>query len=393
MVRVYTRPDRGHAWLRQVQGKCPRLALVLGFTETALLPGISAAGATPNHRRYTALADTEFLIKGPSAQPTYPLPPLAQGASPVYITRAVVAEQGIPVDVFNAGLPATPVVPHIDLAGRTARCLTTGGAMSLDLVQDLWQQGVHWGKILATYPEDYLLLTECVVGGTTTALALLTGLGFDAAGKVNSSHPRCNHRQKITVVQQGLARSGLWTSGHSVSPLAVVAAVGDPMQPVVAGMAMAASNTKPVMLAGGTQMLAVYGLMTALAKAHGCPWLPQQVIVGTTRWVAEDPTGDTAGLATEVNAALVGSQLSFQQSRFGVLRAYESGFVKEGVGAGACAIAASLYQNWGQTELLATIEALLEQTLSLTADSEFSGQPDIGSPKSSLSPSADGGEA
>ena len=197
MVRVYTRPDRGHAWLRQVQGKCPRLALVLGFTETALTTGyFCPPGRPPNHRRYTALADTEFLIKGPSAQPTYPLPPLAQGASPVYITRAVVAEQGIPVDVFNAGLPATPVVPHIDLAGRTARCLTTGGAMSLDLVQDLWQQGVHWGKILATYPEDYLLLTECVVGGTTTALALLTGLGFDAAGKVNSSHPRCNHRQK-----------------------------------------------------------------------------------------------------------------------------------------------------------------------------------------------------
>ena len=36
--------------------------------------------------------------------------------------------------------------------------------MSLDLVQDLWQQGVHWGKILATYPEDYLLLTECCRG-------------------------------------------------------------------------------------------------------------------------------------------------------------------------------------------------------------------------------------
>ena len=141
--------------------------------------------------------------------------------------------------------------------------------------------------------------------------------------------------KKITVVQQGLARSGLWTSGHSVSPLAVVAAVGDPMQPVVAGMAMAASNTKPVMLAGGTQMLAVYGLMTALAKAHGCPWLPQQVIVGTTRWVAEDPTGDTAGLATEVNAALVGSQLSFQQSRFwGCCGPTSRGLLKKASGLG-----------------------------------------------------------
>ena len=82
-----------------------------GFTETALLPGISAAGATPNHRRYTALADTEFLIQRPVGAANLSFtPPLAQGASPVYITRAVVAEQGIPVDVF-----LTPACPPLRL--------------------------------------------------------------------------------------------------------------------------------------------------------------------------------------------------------------------------------------------------------------------------------------
>ena len=171
MVRVYTRPDRGHAWLRQVQGKCPRLALVLGFTETALLPGISAAGATPNHRRYTALADTEFLIKGPSAQPTYPLPPPSAGGLLRFILRGQWwPSRGFRWTCLTPACPPLRLFPISILAGRTARCLTTGGAMSLDLVQDLWQQGVHWGKILATYPEDYLLLTECVCGkGTTTA--------------------------------------------------------------------------------------------------------------------------------------------------------------------------------------------------------------------------------
>jgi NaMN:DMB phosphoribosyltransferase len=52
--------------------------------------------------------------------------------------------------------------------------------------------------------------------------------------------------------------------------------------------------------------------------------------------------------------------LSFANSRFEALRAYEQGFVKEGVGAGGCAIAAALYQNWGQPELLSAVEALLE---------------------------------
>lgn len=365
MAKVYTQLGLGQTWLQQMQGKRPRLGVVLGFTETGLLPEISAAGATPDHRRYTALADAEFLGGGPAEVPQFPLPPLHQGISPVYITRAVVTNQNIPVEIFNAGLLHPPPVPHIDLTGEPAQCLTTGRALSLDRVRHLWQQGQRWGTMLATCPEDYLLLAECVVGGTTTALALLTGLGVHGEGRVNSSHPRCNHQQKFTVAKQGLTRAGLFPPKAEVSPLELVAAVGDPMQPVVAGMAMAASRTKPVMLAGGTQMLAVYGLMTALARTHRVPWSPERVVVGTTRWVAEDPTGDTVGLANEVNSVLIASRLSFHRSRFAGLRAYEAGFVKEGVGAGACAIAASLYQGWGEPEILAAIETLLEQTMAL----------------------------
>jgi NaMN:DMB phosphoribosyltransferase len=108
-------------------------------------------------------------------------------------------------------------------------------------------------------------------------------------------------------------------------------------------------------------MLAVYALMVALAKAEGYDWNPTQVVVGTTRWVAEDATGDTVGLAELTGACLMATQLSFANSRFEALRAYEQGFVKEGVGAGGCAIAAALYQNWGQPELLSAVEALLDQ--------------------------------
>jgi uncharacterized protein (TIGR00303 family) len=257
LIKVYTRLDRGLAWLQQLSALRPQLALVLGFTETGLLPGISAAGATPTHRRYTALADAEFLVNGPCQHPQFPLPPLHDGASPVYISRAVVANQHIPVHIFNAGLPHPPTVAHVDLGGQPARCVTTGQAMPLATVMHLWQQGLGWGQALAAESgSDYLLLAECVVGGTTTAQALLTGLGIDAAGQINSSHPICNHRQKAAVVQQGLGQTTLTMEAAQAQPLSLVAAVGDPMQPVVAGMAMAASRTKPVMLAGGTQMLA-----------------------------------------------------------------------------------------------------------------------------------------
>ncbi|MGF1519266.1 MAG: nicotinate mononucleotide-dependent phosphoribosyltransferase CobT [Nodosilinea sp.] len=357
MIKTYTDRRRGEDWLGRVRGLRPRLVLTLGFTETGLIEGISAAGATPGDRRYTALADAEFMVNGFRPAPKYPLPPLQVGASPALIAKAVLAGQGIPLVVLNAGLPLPPTVPAVDLGGKPAQCVSTGSALPRSTVRHLWQQGLAQGELLAA-KSDYLLLAECVVGGTTTALGVLTGLGVDAGDRVNSSHPTCNHSQKQALVAQGLGLARLTAKPDS---LAVVAAVGDPMQPVVAGLALAASRTRPVLLAGGTQMLAVYALMVAMAEAEGYPWKPENVVVGTTRWVAEDATGDTVGLARLIGACLMATQLSFENSRFEALRAYEQGFVKEGVGAGGCAIAASLYQNWGQPELLAAVEALLEQ--------------------------------
>jgi uncharacterized protein (TIGR00303 family) len=212
------------------------------------------------------------------------------------------------------------------------------------------------------------MLGECVVGGTTTALSVLTGLGWNAAGKVNSSHPTCNHSQKWAIAQQGLERAGLLqsTTTNPIDPFKVIAAVGDPMQIVVAGMAIAASRQVGVMLAGGTQMIAVYALAQSIAQLHNLQWQPDQIVVGTTRWVAEDPTGDTVGLAHLLNLPLLATQLNFADSRFPQLRAYEQGYVKEGVGAGGCAIAAHL-KGWGQAELLTAIEAIAIQ-LGLIAD-------------------------
>ncbi len=84
--------------------------------------------------------------------------------------------------------------------------------------------------------------------------------------------------------------------------------------------------------------------------------------MGTTRWVAQDPTGDTIGLAkTLQDVPLLATGLSFATSRFPQLTAYEDGYVKEGVGAGGCAIASHLYLGWTQDQLLSTIEALVQQ--------------------------------
>lgn len=359
MLQIYTELQKGSAWVKQYKGCRPAFACILGFTETGLIPHISAAGATPEHRRYTAIADAEFLYNGPQPNPSYPLPPLDTGISPALISRAIIESQNIPTYLFNAGLPIPPTVPAIDLGGKPARCLSTGNALEISTVKHLFQQGLLWGEKLAQQ-HPYLILGECVVGGTTTALAILTALSIPAAGKVNSSHPTCNHKQKWEIVTQGFQNS---INLKPNEPFNLVAAVGDPMQITVAGMAISASRKAGVLLAGGTQMLAVYALLQKIALTYPLDWRPESIVVGTTRWVAEDPTGDTVGLARSIpSVSLLATQLSFTSSAFAGLQAYEKGFVKEGTGAGGCAIAAHLYQNWNQTQLLNAIEALNKRT-------------------------------
>lgn len=359
MIYVYSQLQSGFRWLRQYSGASPTFVCILGFTATGLIPGISAAGATPKDREYTAIADAEFLAKGVQLQYQHPLPILTAGVSPTFISRAVLEALDIPVHIFNAGLLHQPTVDTTDLGGITAACVSSGQAMPLAKVQHLFKMGLEWGEKLAKRA-DYLIIGECVVGGTTTALALLTALGIDAKGMVNSSHPHCNHPQKWSVVE-----TGLWSAGslnRSDDPLKLVAAIGDPMQIVSAGMAIAASRRSGVMLAGGTQMLAVYALIEAIAKYHHLSVQLPQIVVGTTRWVAEDPTGNTVGLARAVGGVpLLATGLSFATSRYPSFRAYSQGYVKEGVGAGGCAISAHLKQNWTSTQLLTVIETLFER--------------------------------
>lgn len=367
MIYVYSELQSGFRWLRQYQGANPAFACVLGFTETGLIPGISAAGATPEDREYTAIADAEFLARGVQPNYVHPLPILEKGVSPTFISRAVVEALEIPTYIFNAGLPHQPTVKTIDLEGVAAKCLSSGAAMPLEKVSHLFNKGLEWGEKLAK-TSDYLIIGECVVGGTTTALALLSALGIEAQGMVNSSHPQCNHSQKWSVVQTGLVNASIAMS--SGDPFSLVAAIGDPMQITVAGMAIAASRFGGIMLAGGTQMLAVHALIEAIAQYHDVRVEPSQIVVGTTRWVAEDVTGNTVGLAKLLGGVpLLATGLSFAFSRYPSFRAYNQGYVKEGVGAGGCAIATHLKQNWTSTQLLTVIESSFARYRSLRMNS------------------------
>ncbi|MBM5793266.1 MAG: TIGR00303 family protein [Cyanobacteria bacterium K_DeepCast_0m_m1_088] len=330
-------------WCAQVAdaAQTTRVLVLLAGTETAAVPGISAAGATPESRRLTAAADAELLLLGPGKQRPHALPPLPAGVSPALIARVVVAQLALEPLVVDAGAAVAPAVPHLQLGHRPARCLSTGAAIELERVHQLLARGRRWGQQLGRRPHRPLLLAECVPGGTSTAQAVLEGLGVPAAGLVSGSLREPAHGLKAQLVAQGLAAAALTSSAP---PDQVLAALGDPMQPLAAGLVLeAALAGVPVLLAGGSQMAAVLAVALALCEPARRTQLVAHAAIATTAWVAGEGSSDLAQLLEQIGQRWGAEPLAFAASlrfhgcRSPQLLAFEQGYVKEGVGAGGLA--------------------------------------------------------
>lgn len=351
-IRPLTPRPQAEAFLGRLTGR-PLFACVVASTDTAEIPGISAAGETPEKRRYTAALDSEFLVLGrPVTLPEIPRNPLGP-PSPVVITRAVLSTLGLDALIVDAGIRVAPRTPRLVLGGVPGRCITTGAA--LEYPEGLWESCRAAGRFLAC-AAPWVVLAESVPGGTTTALSLLEGLGVSGRGRVSSSMPGGNHGLKEEVVARALEAAAL---RPGASALEVAAAVGDPMQPAVAMMALEASLRVPVVLGGGTQMAAVAALALRLL-AEGHPGDASNLGLATTRWVAADVSADLAGLLQDLGSppASFAAGLDFGASSIPNLRRYEEGLVKEGVGAGAAAFAAFL-AGFSHGEVLARIEEVV----------------------------------
>ena len=334
-----------------------RTLLLLAATDTAAVPGISAAGASPQARLGTAAADAELLLLGPGGRRCHALPPLPAGVSPALISHVVLSQLGLleRTQVLDLGCAIAAAVPHLRLPGLEsagpARCLSTGQALASARVAALVQRGSAWGR--RWDPAEPLLLAECVPGGTTTALAVLEGLGVAAAGLVSGSLHQPAHGLKSALVTQGLAAAGFEAAELAAvadpltfaEPLNVLAALGDPMQAFAAGLVgEAAVRGVPVLLAGGSQMAAVLALALAVAEPGQRPALAERLVVATTAWVAEEAGSNLAllleriGARWQVRPRLEVAALRFHGCSSAALRDYERGYVKEGVGAGGLAL-------------------------------------------------------
>ena len=327
---------RGRRFLDSARPGSFLLSLVTSYTGTCEIPGITVAGADRDSMRLTPPADAEYLHYG-YCKTIDGIPMTPDGKpTPGLLTKTALESASIPHMVVNAGSKVAPQLPFIETGLPPGGNISTHDAMTYSTVARAVDYGRIVGRTMASLT-DCLIVGESIPGGTTTALAVLRALGFDA--RVSSSMPDNPVALKGRIASIALGRI------DSEHPYSIVAKVGDPMIPFVAGMLSAASGASRVMLAGGTQMAAV------LAFASEIGFDEENTMIGTTSYITGDKSANLVGLVGSIaDIPIVSVDPGLEGSRHPGLRAFAEGFAKEGVGAGGCIAASMLKSGNGAAE-------------------------------------------
>ena len=375
--------------------KKPFFLLLISGTELIKYPGISAAGESHEALRYTAKLDAEFVtgddvILSPRSgreDPAYQnissstgslrpfqglkmthLPVSPHGiVSPALISKACLSLLEAEILILDLGAHEKPDCDYISIRKNPSGDISAENAFSLEEAQSLYSRGQEFLEMEIHQhgfnPEKHnLIIAECLVGGTTTALGLITGLGYECFNMISSSFPDGNHGLKKDLVSKGLKRVLSEQKDFALQvkaePLIASAALGDALQPFSTGIAATAlKQNLQITLAGGTQMLAIKTLIDAKLK-NKFSNINELITIATTPWVVNDKSANFTKLMNmlspgtklevpDIEKVLANQKLEAEVKRLSqeklkqelslesILELYKQGHVKEGVGLGA----------------------------------------------------------
>jgi uncharacterized protein (TIGR00303 family) len=223
--------------------------------------------------------------------------------------------------------------------------------MKYDDVIKIYENSKLFGEKIGKLANT-VLIGESIPGGTTTTLAFLLALGYDAKYKISSASAYNPHDLKIKVVEEGLKNAKLSIEEARNDPLKAASKVGDPVMVAMAGLVDGIIKSDAyVLLAGGTQMSSVIALLKH--KNVGL----DKIVIGTTKWIISDRNSDIVGLISQIGKVpIIATTLDFSKSEFYGLKAYENGYVKEGVGAGGTALVSQIKFELSSSDLANKIE-------------------------------------
>jgi uncharacterized protein (TIGR00303 family) len=333
------------------QGKADFL-LAASVTKTCEIEGITQAGI-PGLISLTPTLDAEFITTGK----VFSIGELAETPTgvptPAIITRAVHNLTPFSaVEVLDLGLVKTPHNSICHSFGIKPSDSISNGA-NID-AKSVFIKGMEAGKHYEL-KGNYLILAESTPSGTTTATATALALGYDCKDDFSSSFLNVPDNIKNETINQALS-----LINDDMSNFEKLSIVSDNMLIFCAGFLMEASRRFHVVLAGGTQMAACLLVADKLKEDVFMRIKSDNITLATTEWVAKDKNSDIAHLLSLLSFTphAVYTTFSFKEATIPVLKKYDDGEAKEGVGAGA-ALGYAKANKVEEKELLEAIEYLL----------------------------------
>ncbi len=332
-------------FLEDLKEKRATFLLAGSVTKTCEIEGITQAGI-PGLIPLTPTLDGEFVDSGklhslkdiattPTGVPT-----------PAIITRAMRELVGFDFEMLDIGLRTTPQVDllyNFDIKESESINKKAG----ID-AQELIQKGENFAHTYETKP--LVILGESTPAGTTTAYATAKVLGYASEGYFSSSFLKRPDNLKERIVKEALILA------QDKPLLEQLGCVSDNMLLFCAGFVSAYSHKSKIALAGGTQMAAVLLIIDALKL----PIKSENIALMTTKWVYEDVHSNIEGLLKQLHFPIDAyyANFSFAKAHIPILKRYDEGEAKEGVGAGG-ALCYAFAQGYSQEEILESIEKVL----------------------------------
>ena len=333
------------------EGKADFL-LAASVTHTCEIEGITQAGI-PGKIPYTPTLDAEFI----TTEKLFSMPEIAETPSgvptPALITRAVHNLNAFSsIETLDLGLTIKPEQTNLHSFGIEASKSIADGA-NID-AKRVFQQGMAFGEQYEL-KGSYLILGESTPSGTTTATATALALGYECREDFSSSFLNVPNDVRNETISKALS-----LINDDMSKFEKLSLVSDNMLIFCAGFLLEATRRFHVVLAGGTQMASCLLIADALREDVLMRLKSDNLTLATTAWVAKDTNSNIKHILEQLSYTphAIYTQLSFADAEIPVLKMYDEGEAKEGVGAGA-ALAYANANSLTNKEVVEAVELIM----------------------------------
>ena len=333
------------------QGKADFL-LASSITRTCEIGGITHF-VTPANISLTPTLDAEYLIN----EKVFSLKAFLQ--TPNNIPRPTLISRAIhnlapfsSIEILDLGLEVTPQNVSLNSFNLKPSSSIVKGA-DID-AKEVFRKGMSFGKNYEL-KGNYLILAESVPAGTTTATASCLALGYACKNDFSSSFAHEPSSIKAETIRQAIR-----LTNQKMTHFEKLSIVSDNMLLFCAGFLLEASRRFHVVLAGGTQMAACLLIADKLREDVLMQLKSNNITLATTAWIANDSHSDIQHLLSLLSYTphAIYTEFSFANTEIDILKKYDDGEAKEGVGAGA-SLAYGIANGLDSTQVLNEIELLV----------------------------------